>query len=99
MKTIKVIVMTLLFVPLAGVVNAQLPKISVIGGAGLWQGQLAFGYDFGLKNGSRLGPRISAFVGPYKVMMSNFDTPMNPIIHRLSMEIVYTFSLRKKGAQ
>lgn len=81
---------------LTGDYNNRFSRIRNVGNIGP---ELNIGYDFTLPRGAMLGPRVSGYVGPEPVFLPNFDTPMNPVIHRLSLEIVYTFSSGKKGTQ
>lgn len=54
--------------------------------------ELNIGYDFVLPGGGMLGPRVSAFIGPNLIFRPDFDTPLNPSVHQVSFEVVYTFS-------
>jgi hypothetical protein len=54
--------------------------------------EVNLGYNFELKHGGALKPRVSFFLSPYPMFKYSIDTPMNPMIHRFSLDVVYTFS-------
>lgn len=58
--------------------------------------ELNVGYLFSLKRGGLIGPRISSYIGKVPLFKASVDTPVNPAIYRLSLELSYVFACRQR---